>query len=89
MIERGVLGVSLTSPPDRQCHHLGFLPPSRVQLEVYRRRSPVSLVFLSKVQDVSLTPLHKLSIVNLSEVRNIADFLYSRIHFFKRAIGGV
>ena len=82
MIEIGDRGVSLTSPPDRQCPHLGFLPPTRVQLEVDRRRSPVSLGFLSKVQDVSLTPFHKLSIVNLSEVRNPFQFLYSRIQFF-------
>lgn len=55
MIEIGVLGVSLTSPPDRQCHYLGFWRPTRVQLEVYRRRSPVSLGFWRKVQDASLT----------------------------------
>ena len=83
MIEIGDRGVSLTSPPDRQCHHLGFLPPTRVQLYVDPCRSPVSLVCLSKVQDVSLTPLHKLSIVNLSEVRNLSRFLYSRIQNFK------
>ena len=91
MIEIGALGVSLTSPPDRQCHYLSFLPPSRVQLEVDRRRCAVSLVsiFEKGVLGVSLTPLHKLSIVNLSEVRNIDKFLYSMIHFFLLAIGGV
>jgi hypothetical protein len=91
MIEIGALGVSLTSPPDRQCHHLVFLPPTRVQLEVDRRRWAVSLVsiFEKGALDVSLTPLHKLSIVNLSEVRNIDNFLYSMIHFFLLAIGGV
>jgi hypothetical protein len=80
-IEIGALGVSLTSPPDRQCHHLGFLPPTSVQLEVDRRRWAVSLVsiFEKGTQDVSLTRLHKLPIVNLSEVRNIDYFLYSRI----------
>ena len=84
MIEIGALGVSLTSPPDRQCHHLGFLPPTRVQLEVDRRHWAVSLVsiFEKGTQDVSLTPLHKLPIVNLSEVRNLDKFLYSMIHFF-------
>ena len=84
MIEIGALGVSLTSPPDRQCHHLGFLPPTRVQLEVDRRRCAVSLVsiFEKGAQGVSLTPLHKLSIVNLSEVRNLDKFLYSMILFF-------
>jgi hypothetical protein len=84
MIETGVLGLSLTSPPERQCHHLVFLPPTRVQLEVDRRRSGVSLVsiFEKGARGVSLTPLHKLSIVNLSEVRNLSDFLYCRIHFF-------
>ena len=91
MIEIGALGVSLTSPPDRQCHHLGFLPPTRVQLEVDRRRCAVSLVsiFEKGTLGVSLTPLHKLSIVNLSEVRNLPQFLYIRIQFFKIAIGGV
>ena len=85
MIETSALGVSLTSPPDRQCHHLVFLPPTRVQLEVDRRRSGVSLVsiFEKGALGVSLTPLHKLSIVNLSEVRNLSHFLYCRIHFFK------
>jgi len=91
MIETGALGVSLTSPPDRQCHHLGFLPPSRIQLEVDRRRWAVSLVsiFEKGARGVSLTPLDKLSIVNLSEVRNLDKFLYSMIHFFLLAIGGV
>ncbi len=91
MIETSALGVSLTSPPDRQCHHLVFLPPTRVQLEVDRRRWAVSLVsiFEKGALGVSLTPLHKLSIVNLSEVRNLAQFLYIRIQFFKIAIGGV
>jgi hypothetical protein len=91
MIKMRALGVSLTSPPDRQCHHLGFLPPTRVQLEVDRRRWAVSLVsiFEKGAQDVSLTPLDKLSIVNLSEVRNLDKFLYSMIHFFLIAIGGV
>jgi hypothetical protein len=91
LIEIGALGVSLTSPPDRQCHHLGFLPPTRVQLEVDRRRWAVSLVsiFEKGALGVSLTPLYKLSIVNLSEVRNLADFLYCMIHFFRLAIGGV
>jgi hypothetical protein len=91
MIETGALGVSLTSPPDHQCHHLGFWPPPRVQLEVDRRRSGVSLVsiFEKGALGVSLTPLHKLSIVNLSEVRNLDNFLYSMIHFFLLAIGGV
>ena len=91
MIEIGALGVSLTSPPDRQCHHLVFLPPTRVQLEVDRRRWAVSLVsiFEKGALGVSLTPLYKLSIVNLSEVRNLAEFLYSMIHFFRLAIGGV
>ena len=91
MIEIGALGVSLTSPPDRQCHHLGFLPPSRVQLEVDRRRWAVSLVsiFEKGARGVSLTPLDKLSIVNLSEVINLDKFLYSMIHFFLLAIGGV
>jgi hypothetical protein len=85
MIEIGARGVSLTSPPDRQCHHLVFLPPSSVQLEVDRPRSGVSLVsiFEKGALGVSLTPLHKLSIVNLSEVRNLSHFLYCRIHFFK------
>jgi hypothetical protein len=41
-IEIGAQGVSLTSPPDRQCHHLVLLPPTRVQLEVDRRRWAVS-----------------------------------------------
>src|SRR4028118_386890 len=84
MIEIGAQGVSLTSPPDRQCHHLVFLPPTRVQLEVDRRRWAVSLVsiFEKGARGVSLTPLHKLSIVNLSEVRNLDKFLYSMIHFF-------
>ncbi len=91
MIEIGALGVSLTSPSDRQCHHIGFLPPSRVQLEVDRRRCAVSLVsiFEKGALGVSLTPLHKLSIVNLSEVRNLDKFMYSMIHFFLLAIGGV
>ena len=91
MIEIGALGVSLTSPPDRQCHHLGFLPPTRVQLEVDRRRWAVSLVsiFEKGALGVSLTPLHKLPIINLSEVRNVDKFLYSMIHFFLLAIGGV
>ena len=91
MIETSARGVSLTSPPDRQCHHLVFLPPTRVQLEVDRRRSGVSLVsiFEKGALGVSLTPLHKLSIVNLSEVRNFDKFLYSMIHFFLLAIGGV
>src|SRR4028118_895538 len=85
MIETGALGVSLTSPPDRHCHHLVFLPPTRVQLEVARRRSGVSLVsiFEKGALGVSLTPLHKLSIVNLSEVTNLSDFLYCRIQFFE------
>ena len=89
MIEMGALGVRLTSPPDRQCHHLGFLPPSRVQLEVDRRRWAVSLVsiFEKGAQGVSLSPLDKLSIVNLSEVRNLDKFLYSMIHFFRLALG--
>ena len=91
MIETGALGVSLTSPPDRQCHHLVFLPPTRVQLEVDRRRWAVSLVsiFEKGARGVSLTPLDKLSIVNLSEVINLDKFLYSMIHFFLLAIGGV
>jgi hypothetical protein len=89
MIEIGTLGVSLTSPPDRQCHHLDLLPPTRVQLEVDRRRWAVSLVsiFEKGALGVSLTPRHKLSIVNLSEVRNIEEFLYSMIHFFRLTIG--
>jgi hypothetical protein len=89
MIETGTLGVSLTSPPDHQCHHLVFLPPSRVQLEVDRRRWAVSLVsiFEKGALGVSLTPLHKLSSVNLSEVRNLDKFLYSMIHFFRLALG--
>ena len=91
MIEIGVQGVSLTSPPDRQCHHLVLLPPTRVQLEVDRRRWAVSLVsiFEKGARGVSLTPFHKLSIVNLSEVRNLDKFLYSMIHFFLLAIAGV
>ncbi|WP_445176478.1 hypothetical protein [Microcoleus sp.] len=32
MIEIGDLGVSLTSPPDHRCHHLGFWSSTRVQL---------------------------------------------------------
>ena len=57
MIEIGTLGVSLTSPPDRQCHHLVFLPPTRVQLEVDRRPWAVSLVsiFEKGALGVSLT----------------------------------
>ena len=91
MIEIGALGVSLTSPPERQCHHLGFWPPTRVQLEADFRRWAVSLVsiFEKGALGVSLTPLHKLLIVNLSEVRNLDKFLYSRIHFFLLAIGSL
>lgn len=59
-----------------------FLAPESRKFVRFLSRNAASPVLLRMVQDVSLTGLHKLLFVNLSQVRNFVKKLYLRIQNF-------